>query len=167
MLLSGVCCFLLEKDWFTISPNRKVPMYMMLSVSLCFSVSYTAVELLKCVAAILVAAHWFGCLWSLQASLFSESVLDSWLGNYGYCLASSDLVVELPELPADDGCPAAWDCRPERPGVVCKSDGTLEIMLKTGLPFFSVASVTEDAEVPGRKVLRFLVFSMCSSFRKL
>ena len=48
VLLSGVSCFLLEKDWFkTISPRMKVPMYMMLGVSLCFSVSFTAVDLLN------------------------------------------------------------------------------------------------------------------------
>ena len=48
VLLSGISCFLLEKNWFkTISPNAKIPMYMSLGVSLCFSVSFTAVDLLN------------------------------------------------------------------------------------------------------------------------
>ena len=48
VLMSGLSCFLLEKDWFrTISPNAKIPMYMSLGVSLCFSVSFTAVDLLN------------------------------------------------------------------------------------------------------------------------
>ena len=48
VLLSGFSCFLLEKDWFkTIPPKAKIPMYMMLGVSLCFSVSFTAVDLLN------------------------------------------------------------------------------------------------------------------------
>mmetsp|Transcript_48674 Transcript_48674/g.127195 ORF Transcript_48674/g.127195 Transcript_48674/m.127195 type:complete len:232 (+) Transcript_48674:50-745(+) len=48
VLLSGFSCFLLEKDWFkTIPPNAKIPMYMSLGISLCFSVSFTAVDLLN------------------------------------------------------------------------------------------------------------------------
>lgn len=48
VLCSGVSCFLLEKDWFkTISPRAKVPMYMMLGVSLCFAVSFSLVDLLN------------------------------------------------------------------------------------------------------------------------
>jgi len=48
VLLAGVSCFLLEKDWFkTIPPRAKVPMYMMLGVSLCFAVSFSLVDLLN------------------------------------------------------------------------------------------------------------------------
>ena len=48
VLCSGLSCFLLEKDWFkTISPRAKVPMYMMLGVSLCFAVSFSLVDLLN------------------------------------------------------------------------------------------------------------------------
>ena len=48
VLLAGLSCFLLERDWFkTISPNLKVPMYMALGVSLCFSLTFTVVDLLN------------------------------------------------------------------------------------------------------------------------
>ena len=48
VLLAGVSCFLLEKNWFrTISPGLKVPMYMALGISLCFSITFTCVDLLN------------------------------------------------------------------------------------------------------------------------
>ena len=48
VLCSGLSCFLLEKDWFkTIPPKAKVPMYMALGVSLCFSITFTCVDLLN------------------------------------------------------------------------------------------------------------------------
>lgn len=48
VLVAGVSCFLLEKDWFkTIPPRAKVPMYVSLGVSLCFSISFTCVDLLN------------------------------------------------------------------------------------------------------------------------
>jgi len=48
VLVSGVSCFLLERDWSkTISPGMKVPMYMSLGVSLCFSVSFTTVDMIN------------------------------------------------------------------------------------------------------------------------
>ena len=48
VLLSGISCFLLEKDWFKKIPaNAKVPMYMMLGISLCFAVSFSLVDLLN------------------------------------------------------------------------------------------------------------------------
>ena len=48
VLLAGFSCFLLEKNWFkTIPPNMKVPMYMTLGISLCFSITFTCVDLLN------------------------------------------------------------------------------------------------------------------------
>merc|ERR1740133_324157 len=48
VLLSGVACFLLEKDWFNkIPPRAKVPMYMFLGISLCFAVAFSLVDLLN------------------------------------------------------------------------------------------------------------------------
>jgi len=48
VLLAGISCFLLEKDWFkTIAPSAKVPMYMALGVALCFSVSFTTIDLIN------------------------------------------------------------------------------------------------------------------------
>ena len=77
-----------------------------------------------------VSAHWFACLWALQASIFSESILDSWLGNYGYCEArqpaSADALAGA--SPSDAGyaaCPDGWICRSDFPGTACLSDGSL------------------------------------------
>ena len=48
VLLSGLSCFLLEKDWFKLIPARaKVPMYMSLGISLSFAVSFSVVDLLN------------------------------------------------------------------------------------------------------------------------
>ncbi|KAL3912003.1 MAG: hypothetical protein SGPRY_008486, partial [Prymnesium sp.] len=48
VFLSGCACFLLEKHWFKrITPKVKVPMYMMLGISLCFAISFTTVDLLN------------------------------------------------------------------------------------------------------------------------
>ena len=48
VLLSGIACFLLEKDWFNkIPPRTKVPMYMFLGISLCFALSFSLVDLLN------------------------------------------------------------------------------------------------------------------------
>jgi hypothetical protein len=48
VLLSGIACFLLEKDWFNkIPPRAKIPMYMLLGISLCFAVAFSLVDLLN------------------------------------------------------------------------------------------------------------------------
>ena len=48
VLASGVSCFLLEKDWFAkIQPGTKVPLYMMLGISLCFAVAFSVVDLIN------------------------------------------------------------------------------------------------------------------------
>lgn len=104
------------------------------------AVDYTALELTKCIVAILASAHWFGCLWSLQANLVSEP-LESWLGNYGYCVTMESTNNWKGHATLDDvglwhvnatnlalglePCPDGWDCRPERPGVACRSDSTI------------------------------------------
>ena len=44
VLLSGIACFLLEKDWFNkIPPRAKIPMYMLLGIPLCFAAAATTV----------------------------------------------------------------------------------------------------------------------------
>ena len=48
VLVAGASCFLLEKDWFKrIPPRAKVPLYVSLGVSLCFSITFTCVDLLN------------------------------------------------------------------------------------------------------------------------
>ena len=108
-----------------------------------FAVDYNVLELFKCVVLILVAAHWFACAWALQAHLVGESVLGggsgdefddapaSWLGHYGYCHALAEPAAAQEDQPSLEvldtlpRCPTGWDCRPERPGVACRSDADL------------------------------------------
>ena len=80
-----------------------------------FAINYKVLELAKCLTAMLVVAHWFACFWSLQCSLFSSTLLDSWMGNTGYCEAH---VAGAP-------CPAEFECRAERPGVACRDAASL------------------------------------------
>lgn len=48
VLASGVCCFLLEKDWIKgLGPGFKLPMYTLLGTSLCFALSFSVVDLLN------------------------------------------------------------------------------------------------------------------------
>ena len=87
-----------------------------------FAINYTALELSKCLLAMFIVAHWFGCLWTLQASLLSTSVLDSWLGTNGYCEP-----LPLPPSPAAgvaSPCPVGRSCHAE-PGVACRDEGTI------------------------------------------
>ena len=47
VLLSGVVCFLLERDWSqSLSPAAKTPLYTLLGVSLSFSLSFSAADIL-------------------------------------------------------------------------------------------------------------------------
>ena len=74
------------------------------------AIKYSMLELVKVVVIMLVAAHWYSCVWTLQAALLNETILESWLGNYGYC-------EERLRLPSTDGfggggfvpCPEAPD----------------------------------------------------------
>lgn len=51
VLCSGVSCFLLERDWSrTLSPGQKVPLYMLLAVSLCFALTFSLVDLVNMAA---------------------------------------------------------------------------------------------------------------------
>ncbi len=61
--LSGVTCFLLERDWsLGLSPQRKVPLYALLGMCLAFSVNFSALDLLaRCDARsrpVLVRMEW-------------------------------------------------------------------------------------------------------------
>eukprot|EP00802_Teleaulax_amphioxeia_P014835 Tamp_14914.p1 GENE.Tamp_14914~~Tamp_14914.p1 ORF type:complete len:240 (+),score=30.00 Tamp_14914:143-862(+) len=48
VLTSGVCCFLVEKQWIKgLGPGIKLPMYTLLGTSLCFALSFSVVDLLN------------------------------------------------------------------------------------------------------------------------
>jgi len=48
VLLSGMMCFLLNKNWIIrLSPGLKLPMYTMLGTSLCFALTFSIVDMLN------------------------------------------------------------------------------------------------------------------------
>lgn len=48
VLMSGAACFALEKDWCSrLTPRAKVPLYVMLAISLSFAVSFSLIDLLN------------------------------------------------------------------------------------------------------------------------
>ena len=48
VLASGVCCFLVERDWVRgLGPGFKLPMFTLLGTSLCFALSFSIVDLLN------------------------------------------------------------------------------------------------------------------------
>ena len=84
------------------------------------AVDYTALELTKCLIAVLLCTHWFASLWTLQATIVSQSVLDSWLGNYEYCVAAQPASSSI-----GFDCPAGFVCSKDDPGVACMPPGAL------------------------------------------
>ena len=52
------------------------------------AINYAALSLAKCMVGMLVLAHWFACVWALQAS-FQASRLDTWMGkDQVYCMVT-------------------------------------------------------------------------------
>jgi len=48
VMLSGLLCFILEKDWFIrMSPSLKVPLYSMLGISVCFALLFSVIDLIN------------------------------------------------------------------------------------------------------------------------
>ena len=76
------------------------------------AISYKALTVFKCVAQVLLSAHWIGCIWTVQTH-FQDSRLDSWLGSLGYCEPETATNV------SDGG--GSWD------GATCVSSGALWI----------------------------------------
>ena len=87
-----------------------------------FAINYTALELLKCLVAMITFSHWAGCFWTLQASLLSNSLLDSWVGSAGYCEARA---LASPNGTLFAECTVGWVCRTDTPGVACLPAGNL------------------------------------------
>ena len=99
------------------------------------AVDYSSLEMMKCLLSLLLSSHWFGCVWTLQANLMTDSVLDSWLGERGYCEAFESAGGELASgassnPSADDAhavldCPVDRECRVDFPGVACYPGATI------------------------------------------
>jgi hypothetical protein len=84
------------------------------------AIDYTMLELLKCLMAVVFCTHWMACIWVIQASLVSPTVLDSWLGTYAYCEART-VDVDGTYSP----CPTDRVCRLDTPGVSCEHHGSI------------------------------------------
>ena len=126
-----------------------------------FAIDYNALELGKCVAALLAASHWFACIWALQTSLVSDSLLDSWLGNFEYCKAVETLTAGAE---VDAACPAGWSCHAE-PGVACLPHGNLyaasvywAVMSITSIGYGDIAATPYNA---GEQVVCTLLMLIC------
>lgn len=53
-------------------------------VSTRISIPFDYLSMIICLMAVLLTAHWYACIFALQATLH-ESPADTWLGVYGYC----------------------------------------------------------------------------------
>ena len=45
VVVSGLLCFILEKNWFSINPTMKVPMYSILGVALWFALTFSIMDI--------------------------------------------------------------------------------------------------------------------------
>jgi len=90
-----------------------------------FAINYTLLEMSKCLIAMLVFSHWAACFWALQAFLLHASPLESWMGNAGYCAATTegDQLADVADTAV--GCPDGMVCRADTPGCACLPPGNL------------------------------------------
>jgi len=49
------------------------------------AVNYGHLALFKCLVGLLIASHWYACLWGLMTSFESESFDQTWYAAFGYC----------------------------------------------------------------------------------
>ena len=68
------------------------------------SIDYGTLALLRCLVLICLGAHWFACIWALQAS-FADTPLDSWMGTFDYCWSMPNSSLTEPEY----ACVGPWD----------------------------------------------------------
>ena len=87
------------------------------------SVNYAILSLFRILVGIIIACHWFACIWGLQASF---NVLDSWPGAKGFCepwgVYEYEIAISSPplcnasrvcSLGSCDGmyCTGGWTCK--------------------------------------------------------
>ena len=53
------------------------------------AIDYSVLSIFKCVVGVLITAHWMACVWLLQAFIAAPTPMPSWLGDDGYCTAST------------------------------------------------------------------------------
>ena len=74
------------------------------------SINYAYLGLIQSVTAILMSAHWFACIWGLQASF---DRLHSWMADTGYCVALPSDASNVSAAVAQqllDACPPFRSC---------------------------------------------------------
>jgi len=50
------------------------------------SINYSVLSFSRVITSVILAGHWFACMWSLQTRFYSGAeLLDTWLGNIGLC----------------------------------------------------------------------------------
>ena len=113
------------------------------------AIDYTKLELAKCCVALVAISHWFGCVWALQASIASESLLASWMGAAGYCVPRDDATCPHPgvELPSTtSSCPNGWDPTQCPPGWECRMEDEIAClpgpMLYAASIYWAVMTIT-------------------------
>lgn len=55
------------------------------------AVDYAMLSIFKCIVTMCIATHWMACVWILQAYVFQKSPIQSWMGTFGYCSASTEV----------------------------------------------------------------------------
>jgi len=89
-------------------------------------INYGKVAVIKCIVLIVLASHWFACVWGLQAAL-SDTTLQTWEGEYGYCRAVPDATEDTPGVSCHAG--TCWEC-----------DGTAKLYVAS--LYFSMMTIT-------------------------
>ena len=47
VVISGILCFVLDEQWFRMSPTTKIPLYTLLGVSVCFALVFSSIDVLN------------------------------------------------------------------------------------------------------------------------
>ena len=89
-------------------------------------INYGKVAVLKCIVLIVLASHWFACVWGLQAAL-SDNTMKTWEGEYEYCRDLPDATEDTPGATCHDG--SCWEC-----------DGTAKLYVAS--LYFSMMTIT-------------------------
>jgi hypothetical protein len=112
-----------------------------------FAIDYAMLEMGKCLTVLLFASHWAGCFWALQATLVSDTLMESWLGTYGYCVP-----LDLDGKASGVECPQGFSCRDDTPGAACLPPGNLyaastywAIMTITSIGYGDIAATAHNA----------------------
>jgi len=55
------------------------------------SISYSSLDILRCLIMVVLMSHWSACIWGIQAApIFVEDPGPTWMGHLGYCVPADD-----------------------------------------------------------------------------